>query len=89
MAFADVFRKGYISVAFDSDIVIVVKDDEFAEFKRARKRRRFVLDTFLHTTVAAKRDSVVVDDGESFLIEFICEIIFRNRHTYCVGDTLS
>ena len=89
MAFAHVFGKGYVSVALYGNIVVVVENDEFAEFKSAREGSGFVFDAFLHAAVAAYRVGVVVYYVKALFVEFVGEIVFRNSHTYRVGDTLT
>ena len=89
MAFAYVFGKRSVRVAFDRYVVFIVQYDKFAEFKSSGKRGGFVFDAFHHTSVAAKGVSVVIDDREAFAIKFRRKVAFGDCHTYRVGDTLS
>ena len=78
-----------IGVAFDRDIVVVVEENEFAEFMRTRKRTCLIRNTFLKASVAAKSIGIVVDDREALAVEFRGEMRFGYRHADGVCDALS
>ena len=75
--------------AVNGNAVVVVERDQFIELPRAGQCTGFVADAFHQTTVAHKHIDMVVDDGVAVAVELSRQKLFRQRHTYRVGQTLA
>ena len=75
--------------AVNRNAVVVVKRDQFIKFPRTGQCTSFVADAFHQTTVTHKHIGVVVDDGVTVAVELRGQKLFRQRHTYRVGQTLT
>ena len=85
----DVFAEGFVGVAFDGDLVVVVDDDEFAELERAREGCGFGSDAFHHVAVGADGEGAVVDDFVSGPVVSVGEDLFGECETDGVAEALA
>src|SRR6266542_1504646 len=84
-----VIAVGEVGVAFNRDVIVVVKADELAEPEVTGVRSRLVRDAFHQIAIAGDEPGVMINDRVIVAIERTCEMRFSNRHADSVAEPLT
>ena len=85
----DILGEGNVSTTVNGDVVVVINDNQTAELEVAGNRGSLVGNSLLQTTISAESVNVVVDNGETLLVEGSGQIGLSNSHTDGIAHTLS
>ena len=89
-ALADVFlAESEIGGAFDSDVVVVVQEDQIVEPEETRDRRRFRRHALHQVAVTADAVDLVVDDLVSGPVEERPQVFSGDGHTHRIAEALA
>jgi hypothetical protein len=83
-----VFGEREFRAAFDGDVVVGIKNDEFAQMLVTRIRTSLGRNTLLKISIADENIGIVVHDPVTGPIESRCERHLGNGHADCVGQAL-
>ncbi len=76
----DILGEGKSGIALDRDVVAIVDPAKIAELQMAGKRGGLAADPLHHAAVAAQREDVVIEQGETRLVEIPRQPVCGNRH---------
>ena len=81
--------KPVLYFAINRNAVVVIKNDEFGQAQRARKRTDFVRNAFHQTTITHKCVGVVVNNCVLGAVELSGQQGLGQRHAHGIGQTLA
>ncbi len=84
-----ILTKSQRGVAFNGNVIVVIKPDEVAEPKMSRKRGCLSRNALHHTAIARDGEDVVVNDFVAGAVEVVGQPPLCNGHTDAIGHALS
>ena len=88
-AFGGVVAKPVFDLAIDRDAIVVIKNNEFAQFESACERANLVRDALHEAAVAGEYVGVVVDYVETWAVKLRTEGFFGDCHANRVSEALA
>jgi hypothetical protein len=86
---ADVFGKSQVRGAVDSDVVVIVENDELAQLLMTGKRRSLAADPLHHVAIAGENVREVIHNCRSSAVEGGTQEALGYGHANCVGKALA